>query len=171
MPRGIINTDVRIFFCLIVSRTFSDKEAHNYIIHNYIIELKIAKSNSMESHHRDILRHLKQYKNTKGTESKQITNTIIKQYRKINEPAFLTGLNTNIILGPTEHKYRLWIVNVIKWTIETIQDLISRNLWPKTEVAANEEITTMPMHQTSGEWISNKNPSARTSRCGGGASP
>jgi hypothetical protein len=112
----------------IILRIFSDKEAHKDILPNYIMELQITKSNSMESYQRDILRHLKQYENIKGTERKKITNTIIKQYRKINEPAFQTGLNTKIFMGPTEHKYHQWIVNKIKWMITTGQDLISRNL-------------------------------------------
>jgi hypothetical protein len=92
----------------------------------------------MESYQRDIMRHLKQYENIKGTEWKKITNNIIKQYRKIDEPAFQTGLNAKILLGPKNHKYYRWIIDMIKWTIETRQDLISRNLWPKTDVAENE---------------------------------
>jgi hypothetical protein len=105
IPTGINNKDGHIFFCLIISRTFPDKEAHKDIIRNYIMELKIIKSKSMESYQQDMSRHLKQYENIKGIEWKKITNTIIKQYRKINEPAFQTGLNTNIPMGPTEHKY------------------------------------------------------------------
>jgi hypothetical protein len=101
MPMDIINNDGRIYFCLIISRTFPDKDAHKEIIKNYILELKITKSNSMESNQRDLLKHLKAYENIKGTEWKKITTTIITQYRKINEPAFQTGLNTRISVGPT----------------------------------------------------------------------
>jgi hypothetical protein len=55
----------------------------------------------MESYQRALLRHLKAYKNIKGVEGKNIITTIIKQYRKIDEPAFQTGLNTQIIDGAT----------------------------------------------------------------------
>jgi hypothetical protein len=68
MPMDMSNNDGRIYCCLIISRTFTDKEAHKEIIKNYILELKITKSNSMESYRRDLLRHLKAYENIKGTE-------------------------------------------------------------------------------------------------------
>jgi hypothetical protein len=38
------------------------------------------------------MRRLKQYDNIKGTEWKKIINKIIKQYRKIDNQAFQTGI-------------------------------------------------------------------------------
>jgi hypothetical protein len=68
MPMGISNNDGRIYFCLIISRTFPDKDAHKEISKNYTLELKITKSNSMEYYQRDILRYLKAHENIKGME-------------------------------------------------------------------------------------------------------
>jgi hypothetical protein len=48
MPMDISNNHGQIYFGILISRTFSDKEAHKEIIKNYIMELKITKSNSME---------------------------------------------------------------------------------------------------------------------------
>jgi hypothetical protein len=46
---------------------------------------------------------------------------------------------------------------MIRWTLQTRQDLVSRNLWPKTETMVDIEMTTMPMHQESGSsWNQNK---------------
>jgi hypothetical protein len=67
MPEGTSNKDSRIDFILIISRTFPDKEAQKHIIWDYIMELRITKSNSMESYQRGIMRHLKQYESIKGT--------------------------------------------------------------------------------------------------------
>jgi hypothetical protein len=55
MPKDISNKYGRIFLCLIISGNFPDKEAHKDIIYNYIMELKVTKSNSMESYRWDIL--------------------------------------------------------------------------------------------------------------------
>jgi hypothetical protein len=88
MPEWTRNKDGCIYFIIIISRTFPDKYAPNHIIRDYTIELNITKSNSMESYQQDIMRHLKQYENIKCTEWKKITNTIIKQYCKIDNPAF-----------------------------------------------------------------------------------
>jgi hypothetical protein len=172
MPTDVINKDGHIFFCMIISCTFPDKEAHKDIIRNYIMELEITKSNSMESYQGDIIRHLKQYKNIKGTEWKKVLKTIIKQYRKINKLAFQTGLNPKILTSPKRHKYHKWLLDITRWTIEIEQDFISRNLWPKVKVAENEELTTMPMNQVGRGWNKDKSPSARIASWGnGGASP
>jgi hypothetical protein len=63
MPMDISNNDGWIYFCLIISRTFPDKDAHKEILKNYILELKVTKSNAVESYQRDIdlLKHLKAY--------------------------------------------------------------------------------------------------------------
>jgi hypothetical protein len=106
----------------------------------------------MESCQRDIIGHLKQYENIKGTEWKKIMKTIMKQYRKINEPAFQTGLNTKILMSAKGHKYHKCILDIIMWTIKTRKDIIARKLWPKIEVTENEELTTMSMHQIGIRW-------------------
>jgi hypothetical protein len=77
MPMDIINNNGHIYFCLILSCIFPDKDAHKEIIKNYILELKITKSISMESYQRDLLKHLKAYKKLRGTEWKKIITTII----------------------------------------------------------------------------------------------
>jgi site-specific recombinase XerD len=135
---------------LIISRTFPDKDAHKEIIKNYILELKITKSNSMGSYQRDLLKHLKAYENIKGTECKKIITNIITEYLKTNKAVLQTGLNTRILVGPTGHHYHKWLLEMIRWTLETRQDLVSRNLWPKIEVIEDVEMTTMPIHQTLG---------------------
>jgi hypothetical protein len=155
MPEGTSNKDGRILFILIISRNFPDKEAHTHIIRDYIMELEITKSNSVESYQRGIFRHLKQYNNIKGTEWKQIMNIIIKQYRKSDDPAFQTGLNIKFLSGPKKNRFFKWIVELIIWTIEMRQDFISQNLWPKIEIADNHEFTMMPMHATN-SWTTNK---------------
>jgi hypothetical protein len=104
----------------------------------------------MEPYQRDLLKQVKAYTNIKGMEWKKITTTIIAQYRKIDEPAFQTGLNTRIIVGPTGKHYYKWLLGMIRWTLETRQDLVSRNIWPKTETSEDTEMTPMPMHQESG---------------------
>jgi hypothetical protein len=147
MPMDILNNDGRIYFCLIISRTFLEKDAHKEIIKNYILELKVTKSNSMEFYQPDLLRHLKAYKNIKGMERKKIITTNIEQYCKINEPAFQTRLNSRIIVGPTRHTYYKLLLDMIRWTLETRQDIVSINLWPNIEVAEDVEMTNMPMHQ------------------------
>jgi hypothetical protein len=38
MPMDVINNDGRIYFCLIISRTFPDKDAHKEIIKNYFVK-------------------------------------------------------------------------------------------------------------------------------------
>jgi hypothetical protein len=68
------------------------------------------------------------YSSIQGTEWKKIINNSIKQYRKMDEPAFQTGLNTKILTGPKNHSIYKWIVDMIKWTIDTRQDLVSQNL-------------------------------------------
>jgi hypothetical protein len=90
---------------------------------------------------------LKVYENIKGMEWKNITPTSITQYRKINEPTFQTGLNARIPDGPKGQHYYKCLLDMIRWTLETRQDLVSRNLWPKTETTVDIEMTTMSIHQ------------------------
>jgi hypothetical protein len=47
MPMDILKNDRHMYFYLIISRTFPDKDAHKEVIKNYILELKITNSNSM----------------------------------------------------------------------------------------------------------------------------
>jgi hypothetical protein len=135
MPMDISNKDGHIYVCLIISRTFPEKDAPREIIKNYILELKIIKSHSIESYQRDLLKHLNVYKNIKGMKWKKIVFTIIKQYRKIDKPVFQTGLNTNMLDGHKGHNYYKWLLDMLRWTLETRQHLVSRKLWPKIEVA------------------------------------
>jgi hypothetical protein len=101
----------------------------------------------MEYYQRDLLRKMKAYENIKGTEWKKIITTIIKKYRKIDEPAFQTGLNSRILVGPTGYNHYKWLLEMIRWTLETRQDRVSRNIWPTIEVAEDVGMTTMSMHQ------------------------
>jgi hypothetical protein len=93
------------------------------------------------------MRHLKAYDNIKGTELKKIITTITKQYHKIDKPTFQTRLHSRMLVGPTGHNYYKWLLEMIRRTLNTRQDLVSRNLWPKIEVAEDVEITTMAVHQ------------------------
>jgi hypothetical protein len=89
------------------------------------------------------------------------------QYLKINEPSFQAGLNTRIIIGRTGNHYHKWLLEMIRWMLETRQDLVSRNLWPEIEVTGDVEMTTMPMHQTVGSgWIQNKNSATKWGSAG-----
>jgi hypothetical protein len=85
-----------------------------------------------------------------------MTNNINEQYWKTDEPAFQTRLNIKILSGPKKQSFYKWIFQMIKWIIDTRQDLISRNLWQGIDVADYQEITMMPMHQKS-PWNNNKN--------------
>jgi hypothetical protein len=155
MPEGISNKYGHIFFITLVSRTLPDKEAHKHIIRDCIIfELDITLSNLMESFQRDLVCHLKQYKMMQGTKWKNIVTCIIKQYRKIDKPAFQTSLNTRILTGSMKQTNYTWLTTLIRWTNDTRQDLRSRNLYPKLEVADNHEINTVHMHQNT--WTSHK---------------
>jgi chemotaxis protein histidine kinase CheA len=49
MPMDISNNYGRMYFCLIISHTFQDKDTHKEFINNYSLELKITKLNSMKS--------------------------------------------------------------------------------------------------------------------------
>jgi hypothetical protein len=144
-----------------------DEDVYKEIITNYILEPKITKSNSMEYYQQDLVRHLKAYGNIKGTEWKKIITNIIKQYHKINEPAFQNGLNTRIMDGPKGHHYYKWLLDMIRWKLETRQYIISRTLWPKIEVAEDLEMTTMPMNQVvSNGWNHNKNSAPKWGSAG-----
>jgi hypothetical protein len=52
-----------------------------------------------------------------------------------------------IVQGPSavDTKYG-WLCILLEWTISTRHDLITRNLWPKAEIATDHELNTMPMH-------------------------
>jgi hypothetical protein len=82
MPPGMSHKEVRINFIKLVYHTFPDKEANKRIIYEYILKLKIAESNNMESFTREIRRYLKQYDAISGSEWKKIANHIIRQYQK-----------------------------------------------------------------------------------------
>jgi hypothetical protein len=112
---------------------------------------------------------MKQYSSIQGAEWKNIINNIIKQYRKIDEPTFQTRLNTKVLAVPNNQSFCKWIVDMIKWTIDMRQDLISCNLWPRLDVASNQELTLMPMHKTS-SWSNNKSKPT-TSTLGGPSTP
>jgi hypothetical protein len=72
----------RIFFILIISRTFPDKEANKGIIRNYIMELEI---NQIQIYGIVLTRYPETpetVRNHQGHIMEEITNTIIKQYLK-----------------------------------------------------------------------------------------
>jgi hypothetical protein len=52
-----------------------------------------------------------------------------------------------IVQGPSasDTKYG-WLYSLLDWTNSTRRDLITRNLWTKPEIATNQELNTMPMH-------------------------
>jgi hypothetical protein len=52
-----------------------------------------------------------------------------------------------IVKGPSasDTKYGLLYI-LLDWTNIKRHDLITRNLWPKPEIATNQELNTMPMH-------------------------
>jgi hypothetical protein len=147
MPPGLSHKDGRIYFIKLVSHTFLDKEAHKRIIYEYILKLEITESNNMESFTREIHRHIKQYDAISGSEWKKINNHIIIKYQKIDSQPFNTGFNMIIAKGPSwsDTKYG-WLCILLDWTNSTRHDLITRNLWPKPEIATNQELNTMPMH-------------------------
>jgi hypothetical protein len=70
MPEGTSNKYGRIYVIIIISRTFPDKHI-NTLFRTTSWNIKITKSKSMESYQRDIICHLKQYDNFKGTEWKR----------------------------------------------------------------------------------------------------
>jgi hypothetical protein len=77
----------------------------------------------------------------------KITNHIIRQYQKIDSQPFNTGFNMIIVREPSasDTKYG-WLCILLDWTNSMRHDLITRNLWPKPEIAINQELNTMPMH-------------------------
>jgi hypothetical protein len=101
----------------------------------------------MESFIRELRRHITQYDVIQGSEWKNITNHIIRQYQNIDSPPFSTGFNMIIIRGPSasDTKYG-WLCILLDWTNSTRHYLITRNLWPKPEITTNQELNTMPMH-------------------------
>jgi hypothetical protein len=100
MPSGLINKYGRIF--KVVSHTFPDKEAHKCIIYEYILKLVIAELNKMEGFQGELRRHIKQYDAIQENEWKNIMNHIIHQYHKIDSAPFQTGLNMQVVTGPTK---------------------------------------------------------------------
>jgi hypothetical protein len=147
MQIRLSNKDGQLFFIKLISHTFPDKEAHKWIIFEYILKLEITESNNMEGFTREIRRHIKQYDAIQGSEWKKITNHIIKQYQKIDSSPFNTGFNMLVITGPSPShtKYR-WLCILLEWTNITHHDLITQNLWPKWEITTNQELNTMPVH-------------------------
>jgi hypothetical protein len=147
MPPGLSHKDRRMYFIKLVYHTFPDKEAHKRIIYEYILKLEITESNNMESFTREIIRHIKQYDAISGSEWKKITSHIIRQYQKIDSQEFNTGFNVIIVKGPSasDTKYG-WLYILLDWTNSTRHDFITRNLWHKPEIATNQELNTMPMH-------------------------
>jgi hypothetical protein len=147
MPPGLSYKYRQIYFIKLVSHTFPDKEAHKRIIYEYILKLEITESNNMESCTREIRRHIKQYDVISGSEWKKITNHIIRQYQKIDSQPFDTGFYMIIVEGPSASNTKYgWLCILLDWTNNTRHDLITRNLWPKTEITTNQELNTMHMH-------------------------
>jgi hypothetical protein len=147
MSPGLSHKDGRIYFIKLVSHPFPDKEAHKRIIYEYVLKLEITESNNIRSFTREIRRHIKQYDAISGSEWKKITNHIIRQYQKIDSQPLNTGFNMIIVKGTSasDTKYE-WPCILLEWTNITRNDIITRNLWPKPEIAANQELNTMPMH-------------------------
>jgi hypothetical protein len=58
MPTGLSNKYGRTFSIKIVSHTFPDKEAHTFIIYEYILKLEITELNNMEGLQRKLQRLL-----------------------------------------------------------------------------------------------------------------
>jgi hypothetical protein len=104
-------------------------------------------SNNMESFTTELRRHIKQYDVIQGSEWKNITNDIIRQYHNVDSPPFNMGFNMIILRGPSasDTKYR-WLCILLEWTNSTRHDIITRNLWPKPEIKTNQELNTIPMH-------------------------
>jgi hypothetical protein len=154
MSEGISIKYGRIFFIILVTRTFLDKEAHKHIICKYIMKLEITKSTPMETFQWELLRHFKQYNTIHDSGWKKFTTHIIKQHRKTYEPAFQTSINTIIITGPTKRTKYTWLSTLIRRMNETRQYLLSCNIWPRPETSKDHEIKAMSMHQYS--WSLNR---------------
>jgi hypothetical protein len=152
MPLGRSNKDEHIFFIIIVSHTFPDKEAHKSIIYEYILKLEISESNNMEGFQRELRRHIKQYDAIQESEWKNITNHIIRQYHKIDSPPFHMGFNMQVVTGPTKAQTKYgWLCTLLEWTNITRHYLITHNLWSKPETNNNQELNTMPMYEN--KWV------------------
>jgi hypothetical protein len=147
MPPGLSHKNGRIYLIKLVYHTFPDKEAHKRIIYEYILKLEILESNNMESFTREIQRHIKQYDAISGSKWKKITSHIIRHNQKIDSQPFNTGFNVIIVKGPSasDTKYG-WLYILLDWTNSKCHDLITHNLWPKPEIATNQELKTMPIH-------------------------
>jgi hypothetical protein len=158
MPIGLSNKYGRIFFIKLVSHTCPDKEAHKRIIYEYTLKLEITESNNMEGFQRELRRHIKQCDVIKGNKWKKITNHIIRQYQKIDSPPFNTGFIMLFITSPakTQTKYG-WLCTLLEWTNTTCHDLITPNLWPKSETTTSQELNTMYMHDK--QWDTDGNSS------------
>jgi hypothetical protein len=114
MSDGTSNKDGHIVFIQLVASTFPYKETNRTIMLDYSMELKLTPNNYMESYQQDLLCHFTQYNSIKGTEWKKITNDVIKIYRKIDEPAFQTRLNTIIITAPMTQTQHTWLSIFVK---------------------------------------------------------
>jgi hypothetical protein len=75
MPPGLSHKEGRIYFIKLLSHTFPDKEAHKWIIYEYILKLEITESNNMESFKRNPTTH-KKYDAISGKKWKKITNEL-----------------------------------------------------------------------------------------------
>jgi hypothetical protein len=106
----------------------------------------------MESFQCELSRDIKQYDRIQGNECEKIINHIIKQYQKIDEPAFQTGCNMRILPGPKLQAKYVWLSTLLVWTNGTHHDLVSRNLWPRPEVVNIQQPKTMPMHENRWGW-------------------
>jgi hypothetical protein len=110
----------------------------------------------MEGFQRELRRHIKQYDAIQGREWKNITNHIIRQYHKIDSPPFQTGFNMHVATGPTKVQTKYgWLCTLLKWTNITRHNLITRNLWPKSETNNNQELNTMPIYAK--QWGTERN--------------
>jgi hypothetical protein len=56
-------------------------------------------------------------------------------------------------------KYR-WLCTHLEWTNSTRHDIITQNLWPKSETSNNQELNTMPMHEK--QWATESNSWGKT---------
>jgi hypothetical protein len=108
MPTGLSHKDGRLFFIKLVSHTFPDKEAHNRIIYEYILKLKITESNNMGNFTRELRRHIQQYDAIQG-EWKKITHHIIRQYQKIDSPSIQYRIQHDHRTRAINSRHQIWM--------------------------------------------------------------
>jgi hypothetical protein len=62
-------------------------------------------------------------------------------------PSFQMVSNMQVVTGTTKAQTKYgWLCTILEWTNTTRHDLITRNLWPKTERTTSQDLNTMPMH-------------------------